>query len=142
MSLIGKLFGTGDNPPDATKLDGATMAALARSLSALLPDERGWITFAEARNLFSTERAEYAFGELDQDGRKNIEVRGAEQGCHQLYAGRGAGLFPHPITWLVLPANVRFTPESGHSRCSTSAIAMALQLMMQSGGRTARTNAS
>ena len=62
MSLIGKLFGTGDTPPDATKLDGATMAALARSLSALSPDERGWITFAEARKLFSTERAEYAFG--------------------------------------------------------------------------------
>jgi hypothetical protein len=26
-----------------------------------------------ARNLFSTEHAEYAFGELDQDGRKAIE---------------------------------------------------------------------
>ena len=54
------------------------MAALARSLSALPPDERGWITFAEARNLFSTERPEYAFGELDQDGRKNIESFAAQ----------------------------------------------------------------
>ena len=53
MSLIGRLFGTGDNPPDATKLDGTSEAALARSLSALSPDERGWITFAESRNLFS-----------------------------------------------------------------------------------------
>ena len=75
MSLIGKLFGTGDNPPDATKLDGTTEAALARSLSALPPDERGWITFAEARNLFSTKGAEYAFGETDDDGKRNIESR-------------------------------------------------------------------
>jgi hypothetical protein len=70
MSLIGKLFGTGDNPPDAAKLDGTTEASFARSLSALPTGERGWITFAEARTLFSTERAEYAFGELDQDGKK------------------------------------------------------------------------
>jgi hypothetical protein len=73
MSLIGKLFGTGDNPPDVSKLDGTREAALARSLSALSPDERGWITFAEARKLFSTEGADYAFGELDQVGREKIE---------------------------------------------------------------------
>jgi hypothetical protein len=36
-------------PLDATKLDGTTEATLARSLSALPPDERGWITFTEAR---------------------------------------------------------------------------------------------
>jgi hypothetical protein len=79
MSLIGKLFGAdAAAPPDATKLDATTEAALARSLSALPPDERGWITFAEARNLFSTERAECAFGELDQDGRKNIESFAAQ----------------------------------------------------------------
>jgi hypothetical protein len=29
---------------DAMKLDGTTEATLARSLSALPPDERGWIT--------------------------------------------------------------------------------------------------
>ena len=74
MSLIGKLLGTNVvAPPDAMKLDGTTEATLARSLSALPPDERGWITFAEARILFSTKGAQYAFGETDQDGRKNIE---------------------------------------------------------------------
>jgi len=47
VSLIGKLFGAdAPAPPDATKLDGTTEAALARSLSALPPDERGWITSA------------------------------------------------------------------------------------------------
>src|SRR5215472_15870657 len=70
MSLIGKLFGTGDNPPDISKLDGTREAALARSLSALSPDERGWITFAEARILFSTKGDQYAFGETDDRQKK------------------------------------------------------------------------
>jgi hypothetical protein len=47
-------------------------------LSALPPDERGWITFAEARVLFSTKGDQYAFGETDQDGRKNIESLAAQ----------------------------------------------------------------
>ena len=79
IDQIGKLFGIDvPTPPDATKLDGTSEAALTRSLSALPPGERGWITFAEARNLFSAERAEYAFGELDQDGRKAIESFAAQ----------------------------------------------------------------
>jgi hypothetical protein len=74
IDLIGKLFGIGvPSPADAMKLDGTTEAALARSLSALPPDERGWITFDEARMLFSTKGDQYAFGETDDDGRKNIE---------------------------------------------------------------------
>jgi hypothetical protein len=60
-------------PPDVTKLDGTTEATLARSLSALPPGERGWITFTEARILFSTKGAQYAFGETDQDGKRSIE---------------------------------------------------------------------
>ena len=43
----------------------------------LLPDERGWITFAEARTL-SSKGAQYAFGETDQDGRKNIQSFAAQ----------------------------------------------------------------
>ena len=78
-SLIGKLFGADvAPPPDATKLDGTTEAALARSLSALPPGERAWLTFAEARILFSTKGDQYAFGETDQDGRKNIESFAAQ----------------------------------------------------------------
>ena len=73
-SLFGKLFRTRvAAPSDTTKLDGTSEAALARSLSVLPPDQPGWITFAEARNVFSTKDAEYAFGETDDDGRKNIE---------------------------------------------------------------------
>jgi hypothetical protein len=77
MSLIEKLFKL-VAPPKATKLDGTTEATLARSLSALPPDERGWITFAEARILFSTKGAQYAFGETDQDGKRNIETFAAQ----------------------------------------------------------------
>jgi hypothetical protein len=74
MRLIGKLFGTSDNPSDVMNLDGTTEATLSRSLSVLPPGEQGWITFAEARTLFSTKGAEYAFGETDDDGRRNIET--------------------------------------------------------------------
>ena len=80
MSLIAKLLGAElAVPPDAIELDGKTEATLARSLSALPPDERGWITFAEARILFSTKDAQYAFGETDRDGRRNIESFAAQQ---------------------------------------------------------------
>jgi hypothetical protein len=79
VGLIGKLFGAdAPAPPDATKLDGTTEAALARSLSALPPDERGWITSAEARVLFSAKDAQYAFGETDDDGKRNIESFAAQ----------------------------------------------------------------
>jgi len=79
VSLIGWLFGAGAAAPsDATKLDGTTEATPARSLSVLPPDERGWITFAEARILFSPKGAQYAFGETDQDGRRNIESFAAQ----------------------------------------------------------------
>ena len=79
IDLIGKLFGVDvPAPADAMKLDGTTEAALARSLSALPPDERGWITFGEARMLFSTKSAQYAFGETDEDGRKNIDSFAAQ----------------------------------------------------------------
>jgi hypothetical protein len=61
------------------KLDGTTEATLARSLSALPPDKRGWITFAEARILFSTKDAQYAFGETDRDGRRNVESFAAQR---------------------------------------------------------------
>ena len=76
MSLIRWLFGAdAATPSDAMNLDGTTEASLAHSLP---PDEGGWITFAEARILFSAEGAQYAFGETDRDGRKNIESFAAQ----------------------------------------------------------------
>lgn len=73
------LFGTDlPAPPDARKLDGTTAATLTRSLSALPANERGWIKFAEARALFSTKDAQYAFGEADREGRRKIEEFAAQ----------------------------------------------------------------
>ena len=75
MGIMRWLFGAdAATPSDAMKLDATTEAALVRSLSALPPDERGWITFAEAPVLFSAKGAQYAFGETDDDGRRNIET--------------------------------------------------------------------
>jgi hypothetical protein len=76
---FGKLFKThAAAPADAAKLDGTTEATLVRSLSSLPPGERGWITFAEARTLFSTKSDQYAFGEQDDAGRRNIETFAAQ----------------------------------------------------------------
>ena len=72
------IWGRRCHPFDAIKLDGTSKASLARSLSALPPDERGWITFGEACTLFSTKDAQYAFGETDDDGKRNIETFAAQ----------------------------------------------------------------
>jgi hypothetical protein len=59
-------------PPEAIRLDGSSTQALSRSLKQLVLDERGWISFAEARALFSTADAQYAFGETDDAGNANL----------------------------------------------------------------------
>jgi hypothetical protein len=58
--------------PEPRRLDGGSKEALARSLQQLLRGERGWITFAEARRLFSTMDDEYAFGEMDDEGKRKL----------------------------------------------------------------------
>jgi hypothetical protein len=65
-------------PADAPRLDGASVAGLSRSLGNLPRGERGWITFDEARNLFSAMDAQYAFGELDQEGNSKIAAFAAD----------------------------------------------------------------
>jgi hypothetical protein len=77
-SFIRLIFGAVPAPPDATRLDGTAEEALARSLSKLSPGRRGWITSAEASILFSNKGAEYAFGETDRAGRRNIETFAAQ----------------------------------------------------------------
>jgi hypothetical protein len=59
-------------PADARKLDGSSAHALAQSLKLLPAEERGWITFAEARSLFSTMDGQYAFGQMDDDGKDKL----------------------------------------------------------------------
>jgi hypothetical protein len=77
-SFLRSIFGAVPAPPDATRLDGTSEDALALSLSKLSPGKRGWITSAEASILFSSKSAEYAFGETDRAGRRNIETFAAQ----------------------------------------------------------------
>ena len=73
LDAIKALFAPGSSwVPQPRKLDGSSEGALARSLQQLLPGERGWITFAEARRLFSTMDEQYAFGEMDDDGKRRL----------------------------------------------------------------------
>ena len=67
--------------PQPRKLDGSNEEALARSLQQLLPEERGWISFAEARRLFSTKDDQYAFGEMDGEGKQRLASFTAGCGC-------------------------------------------------------------
>jgi hypothetical protein len=67
-----------NDPTSPAKLDGRTKATLRSSVRALSRGERGWITFEEAAVLFSTASPQYAFGELDDDGKQNLDSFAAE----------------------------------------------------------------
>jgi hypothetical protein len=59
--------------PPSRRLDATDKTTLASSINQLLPGDRGWITFEEASRLFSTMQPQYAFGEMDDDGKQNLE---------------------------------------------------------------------
>jgi hypothetical protein len=61
-----------DDPEAPVKLDAGSKPALAASIRALAPGRRGWISMNEAAHLFSSKDAEYAFGEMDDDGNRNL----------------------------------------------------------------------
>jgi hypothetical protein len=67
--------------PQPRKLDGSSEEALAQALQQLRTEERGWITFAEARRLFSTMDEQYAFGEMDDDGQRKLASFTTEHRC-------------------------------------------------------------
>jgi hypothetical protein len=59
-------------PPDARKLNASDEGTLSASIKALPVGERGWITMSEARALFSSMDEQYAFGEMDEAGKKSL----------------------------------------------------------------------
>ena len=59
-------------PSDAPKLKAANEAELSTSLMQLRTGESGWITFHEARLLFSSMDQDYAFGETDEAGNSKL----------------------------------------------------------------------
>src|SRR5712675_1054753 len=77
---VKKVFGASNAAPaDARKLSALTEGALGSSLQSLPAGDRGWITLAEAARLFSTEEAEYAFGEMDEAGKLRLAQFAAER---------------------------------------------------------------
>jgi hypothetical protein len=71
--LLKRILGSSDaTPPDVQKLPASSEAALASSLSRLSVGEQGWITFTDAVRLFSTADPNYAFGEMDDEGKRRL----------------------------------------------------------------------
>jgi hypothetical protein len=80
--LLKKLFSSASaTPADAPRLPATSESALESSLQGLPAGERGWITLAEAAQLFSTEEPRYAFGEMDEAGKLRLGQFSAEHRC-------------------------------------------------------------
>ena len=69
-----KIFGTstGATPADERQLAGGSERTLGASLLKLPSGERGWIMMAQAATLFSHQEGQYAFGEMDIDGKTRL----------------------------------------------------------------------
>ena len=69
-----RIFGTstGATPADERQLAGGSEGTLGASLQKLPSGERGWITMAQAATLFSHQEGQYAFGEMDDDGKTRL----------------------------------------------------------------------
>jgi hypothetical protein len=67
------------DPPDVLRLKGISEDTLSASLKRLPVGGRGWITFAEARSLFSRLEDQYAFGEMDEEGKGNLGAFAAQK---------------------------------------------------------------
>jgi hypothetical protein len=76
---IKTLLGSGARePPDVARLSASSEAALSASLRVLPVGERGWITPSEVRSLFSRMDDQYAFGEMDEEGKSNLGAFAAQ----------------------------------------------------------------
>ena len=75
FAWLRKILGSANAiPADARRLPATSERALSSSLKNLLQGERGWVTLSEATRLFSTEEPAYAFGEIDDDGKRRLRV--------------------------------------------------------------------
>jgi hypothetical protein len=59
-------------PSDALKLGANSKSELSSSLRRLRIGQKGWITLERAASLFSPMEDQYAFGELDDEGKRNL----------------------------------------------------------------------
>jgi hypothetical protein len=76
-----KMFGSaGAIPMDVRRLPAVSETGLSSALRGLPRGERGWIALLEAARLFSTKPPEYAFGEMDDEGKRQLEHFASECG--------------------------------------------------------------
>jgi hypothetical protein len=77
-----KIVGSpGGTPADLSRLRAASEVTLTASLRNLPHGERGWISISEAAHLFSPMETEYAFGEMDEEGRQRLSDFAAKLRC-------------------------------------------------------------
>jgi hypothetical protein len=70
--------------PDApVQLDASSKSSLAASIRSLAPGRRGWISMKQAAALFSAKDLDYAFGETDDDGNRNLASFAANTPRHR-----------------------------------------------------------
>jgi hypothetical protein len=74
-------FPAGATPPDVRRLSSASEGDLSSSLQSLPPGERGWIALREAAQLFSSRGEDYAFGEMDEEGKRRLAEFAAKCNC-------------------------------------------------------------
>jgi hypothetical protein len=67
-----------DEPPSSRRVSANSETALSALLKGLPAGERGWITIPEARALFSPMDDQYAFGEMDSQGKTNLAAFAAQ----------------------------------------------------------------
>ena len=64
------------------RLSANSEAALSSSVRTLVIGAKGWITLQDACRLFSPmNEARYAFGEMDDTGRSNLELFASRNHC-------------------------------------------------------------
>ena len=59
-------------PESPRQLDAGSVSTLAATIGRLRPREQGWIALSAGQRLFSSMQADYAFGEMDEEGRASI----------------------------------------------------------------------
>jgi hypothetical protein len=94
-----KIIGSADAiPADVPRLPATSERTLSSSLKNLPSEGRGWIGLSEAAQLFSNEALDYAFGEMDDDGKRRLGEFASECKCEvqfmptegRVYFRRGA----------------------------------------------------
>jgi hypothetical protein len=86
MGLLGRMFNwaadtraaTPTSPPQLDAGSGSTLAAAVRRLPR---QERGWIALGDGQRLFSAMPTQYAFGDMDEQGRAKIESFAGQAGA-------------------------------------------------------------